>query len=239
MDKDSSEKSDRSAPIVQLWRRAPAFRRVTYLASAASIVGVLALAFNQADTVRSSLPAPVAATSTQVVPRSVNAEVSPPPGPVLERPDPAVPAPSGSPAPRSPANQPAALAASDEDSQLARCHPHLLPGGGAMPQIDVRQMADPGIGHLKVHFWVNGAGVVTRDVVMASNYALPAEQEAELVYTKTLTFSVPQTNECRLRDIELIGDYFEMKSNSGKWATFVKLYPRLSLDADGRVLSRD
>jgi hypothetical protein len=67
----------------------------------------------------------------------------------------------------------------------------------------------------------------------------PAEQEAEPAYTKTLTFSVPQTNECRLREMELIGDYFEMKSNSGKWATFVKLYPRLSFDSDGKVLSRD
>jgi hypothetical protein len=240
LDEDSSEKSDQAAPIARLWRRAPAFRRITYLAGAASIAGVLALAFNQTDTVQPSVSTPVAATPAQVAPPSVSATASlPAPTPVSQKTDPGVTAQTGSTAPAVPAHQPAAIAANDEDSQLARCHPHLLPGGGAMPQIDVSQMADPGIGHLKVHFWVNGAGVVTRDVVTASNFALPSEQEAALAYTKTLTFSVPQTTECRLRQMELVGDYFEMKSNSGKWATFVRLYPRLSFDADGRVLSRD
>jgi hypothetical protein len=239
MDKDSSEKSDQADPIAQLWRRAPAFRRITYLAGSASIVGVLALAFNQTDTVRPSLPAPVAAISAQTVPPSVSPAALPAPQPMSQKTNPGVPAPTGLPAPVVPANQPTTLAGNDEDSQLARCHPHLLPGGGTMPQIDVSQMADPGTGHLKVHFWVNGAGAVTREVLTASNFALPAEQEAELAFTKSLAFSVPQTSECRLREMELIGDYFEMKSNSGKWATMVKLYPRLSFDADGRVLSRD
>jgi|ERR1700733_1511075 len=237
MDKDSSEKSNQAAPIAQLWRRAPAFRRTTYLAGAVSIAGVLALAFSQAD--RPSVPTPVSATSAQVAPQSVSASVQPAPQPVLQRADPNVAVATGLPAPVVQARPAPAPADNDEDAQLARCHPHLLPGGGAMPQIDVSRMADPGIGHLKVHFWVNGAGIVTREVVTASNYALPAEQEAELTYTKSLTFSVPQTTECRLREMELIGDYFEMKSNSGRWATFVRLYPRLSFDADGRVLSRD
>jgi hypothetical protein len=239
MDKDSSEEASQAAPIAQLWRRAPAFRRMTYLAGAVSVMGVLALAFNQTDTVRSSPPAHVAATPAQVVPASTGPTVAPTPQSLSQRADPGVPAPTGAPTPEIPVNQSATIAANEEDSQLARCHPHLLPGGGAMPQIDVSQMADPSIGHLKVHFWVNGAGMVTREVLAASNYALPAEQEAELAFTKSLTFSVPQTSECRLREVELIGDFFEMKGSSGKWATFVKLYPRLSFDADGKVLSRD
>lgn len=238
MDKDSLD-TDQATPIALLWRRAPAFRRITYLAGATSIAAVLALAFNQTESVRSSLPTSVAVTPAQVARPNLSATAPPASQPVLQKTDPGIIAPTGSTVPEVPPSRPAELAASDEDSQLARCHPHLLPGSGAMPQIDVSQMADPSIGHLKVHFWVNGAGLVTRQVVTASNYALPAEQEAELAYTKSLTFSIPQTNECRLREMELIGDYFEMKNNSGKWATIVKLYPRLSFDADGRVVSRD
>jgi hypothetical protein len=30
-----------------------------------------------------------------------------------------------------------------------------------------------------------------------------------------------------------------MKSRSGGWATYVKLYPRLSFDADGGLIRRD
>jgi hypothetical protein len=50
---------------------------------------------------------------------------------------------------------------------------------------------------------------------------------------------VPKTAECRIREMELIGDYFEMRNAAGQWATYVRLYPRLSFDTDGIVRSRE
>jgi hypothetical protein len=126
-----------------------------------------------------------------------------------------------------------------EDAQLARCHPHLIQRSTAMPQVDVSQMADPGLGHIKVHFWVNGAGLVTREVLTAATYATDAERQAELNFTKDLTFTVPNTAESRVRQMELVGDFFEMKGSTGQWDTFVRLYPRLSFDTDGVVRSRE
>jgi len=82
-------------------------------------------------------------------------------------------------------------------------------------------------------------GIVTREVLTGSTYGTAAEQQAEMAYTKGLTFSLPNTVECRIREVGLVGDYFEMKGSSGSWATFVKLYPRLSFDTDGHIIRRD
>ena len=99
-------------------------------------------------------------------------------------------------------------------------------------------MADTSLGHIKVHFWVNGAGLVTRQVLTATSYAPPAERQAHLDFTKGLTFTVPNTAEYRVRELELIGDFFEMNAE-GRWSTFVRLYPQLSFDADGAMRSRE
>jgi hypothetical protein len=100
-------------------------------------------------------------------------------------------------------------------------------------------MADTSLGHIKVHLWVNGAGLVTPQVLTATSDAAPAERQAQLDFTKGLTFTVPNTAGCRVRELELIGDFFEMRNAEGRWSTFVRLYPRLSFDADGVARSRE
>jgi hypothetical protein len=37
--------------------------------------------------------------------------------------------------------------------------------------LDVSQIADTSLGHIKVHFCVNGAGLLTRQVLTATSYA--------------------------------------------------------------------
>ncbi|HEY0747131.1 MAG TPA: hypothetical protein VGD63_10555 [Steroidobacteraceae bacterium] len=104
-----------------------------------------------------------------------------------------------------------------------------------MPPIDVAQMADPSVGHLKVHFWVDGKGLVTRDIVTGANFGSDEERHAAVLYTRDLTFTVPQTPECNSREMEMVADFFVQQSSSGQWATYVRLYPRLSLDGTGAV----
>jgi hypothetical protein len=127
----------------------------------------------------------------------------------------------------------------EEEEAEARCHPHLLNAPASMPQINVGQSTEPSIDHMKIHFWVNGAGRVVREMLTATNFATAAEQQMELEYTRQLTFTVPNTPECASREIELVGDFFENRESSGQWATYVRLYPRFSFTGEGVVASRD
>jgi hypothetical protein len=225
MSGEQNENRDSSAAL-GLWTRAPGFRRITYLAAASSLIAGWAFVFNQSVAVPEA--AKSAAPSVQVEP-AVKATQANPHAPGMQpqtRPD--------------PAPQPVVAAqAKDEDEILARCHPHLIPVRNPVPQIDVSGIQDPSLGHLKVHFWVNGAGVVTREALTGATYSTVQEQQAELAFTKGLTFTVPQTAECRVREIEVIGDYYEMKEEGGKWGTIVKMYPRLSFSPDGALQMRD
>jgi hypothetical protein len=132
-----------------------------------------------------------------------------------------------------------ANAPDDSDEAQARCHPHLLRSVVPMPQIDVSGLADPSIGHIKIHFWVNGAGVVTRDQLTSATFGTPAERQAEVGYLKTLTFSVPKTPECRDREMELIGDVFVSRGATAEWVTLVRLYPRNVFVAPGALRRSD
>lgn len=225
--------------VGELWRRAPAFRRLVYLAATASLAGAIAFSLNSgsATTLEASRGEPAKAEPRPVVPTSSASQEALPLPQKTAQSYASEPIPLPIPKPGV-ADQGAAFAG-DEDAQRARCHPHLIPGSAAMPQIDVSQMPDPSLGHIKVHFWVNGAGLVSREVLTATTYATAAERQAELEFTKGLTFTVPNTAECRVREMELIGDFFEMRNAAGQWATFVKLYPRLSFDTDGVVRSRE
>jgi hypothetical protein len=129
--------------------------------------------------------------------------------------------------------------ARQEELILARCHPAYHAGTVSLPQIDVSQMPDPGAGHLKIRFFVNGSGEVTRAALTSANFASPEEQAAELEFTKRLTFVVPDTAECRTREMELVGDFVAMKGPTGQWATFVRLYPHFSVGSDGMLQTRE
>src|ERR1700683_811675 len=77
-----------------------------------------------------------------------------------------------------------APAIEEEAQTAALCHPHLLNAPASMPQIDVANMTEPGLGHIKVHFWVNGGGTVTREIMTAATFGSAAEQSAEAAYAK-------------------------------------------------------
>jgi hypothetical protein len=128
-----------------------------------------------------------------------------------------------------------AIQASDEEEQiLATCHPHLV-HAPSMPQIDVANVPAPNLGHIKMHFWVNGSGAVTRETVTAATLGTPAEQQAEVAFANQLTFALPNTRECRSREVEVIGDFFEQRAPSGQWSTYVRLYPRLTFGTTGAL----
>ena len=108
-----------------------------------------------------------------------------------------------------------------------------------MPQIDVAQIPAPNLGHIKLHLWVNGAGFVTRELVTAATFGTPAELQAETAFAKELTFVLPDTKECRSREVEVIGDFSERREASGQWATYVRLYPRLIFNNTGSLERAD
>lgn len=155
-----------------------------------------------------------------------------PPAALAPRPDPVTAAP-----PR--LTPPYALVPADDQSAeaQARCHPGLLPSPSPMPQIDVSGLPDPGIGHMKFHFWVDGSGAVTRAELTAATFGTDLERQSELDYLKVLRFGVPPLPECRNRQMELIADFFVKRGASGRFATFARLYPRNVYSASG-VLER-
>jgi hypothetical protein len=53
-----------------------------------------------------------------------------------------------------------------------------------------------------------------------------AIEHAELAYASKLTFAVPQKPECASQEIELIGDFEQRRNASGRWQTYIGVYPR-------------
>jgi hypothetical protein len=137
------------------------------------------------------------------------------------------------------ADQPEAAAdsASTETQILASCAPHLGPNSALVPNFDVSQMPSPAAVHLKVRLWVNGDGFVTQAAFIGTSVVSPEDQEAAMNYTKGLTFVVPGTPECGVRQIELIGTFAEVKGSSGEWSTVFDPQPRYSL-VGTRVVER-
>jgi hypothetical protein len=127
---------------------------------------------------------------------------------------------------------------SNETQILAGCHPHLAPSTTLVPNIDVSEMRNPAAVGMKARFWVNGDGFVTQAFVAGANAYRAADQEAALDYIKILTFSVPNTPECRARKMEVIGNFIESKGSNGEWQTVLDLYPRYYFDGRRVVQSR-
>jgi len=117
---------------------------------------------------------------------------------------------------------------------LADCHPHLT-GNPSVPNFDVGERPNPAAATLKVRFFVNGDGFVTQAFVTGANVVSADDREEALHYVKGLTFSVPNTAECRARQMELIGNFLESRSSTGEWATLFAVHPRYTFDGN-RVL---
>ncbi len=125
---------------------------------------------------------------------------------------------------------------SDQQAQAA-CHPHLANGPDTVPQVDASNVSQPALSHMKIHFWVDGSGNVSRPQMASADFGSPLEQAAELAFVRQLMFAVPDIPDCRQRQIEVIGDVYETDNEAGGWTTLVRLYPRFSFDARGVLKS--
>jgi hypothetical protein len=126
--------------------------------------------------------------------------------------------------------QPVAAPHISEARILAGCHPHLSPEHTSVPDIDVSERPNPAGVIVKARFWVNGDGFVTQAFLAGAYVYTQEEREDALHYIKGLTFMVPNTAECRVRQMELIGSFFEARGSSGDWATVFAVHPRYTLD---------
>ncbi len=118
---------------------------------------------------------------------------------------------------------------------LADCQPHLDSVHESVPNMDMSSYFNPAAVQLKVRFWVNGNGFVTQEFVTGANVVTPADQETELDYVRHLTFQVPDTEGCRSRKLEMIGNFYESRESGNEWSTVFEIRPRYALE-DGRAV---
>jgi hypothetical protein len=148
--------------------------------------------------------------------------------------DPATPAGMATPAATPPVDHRPAPRTS-EQMILAECHPNLSPNTPSVPRFDVSRFPRPSAVSLKVRFWVNGDGFVTKAFMVGGSVNDIQDQEEALHYLKGLTFQVPNTDQCRTREIEIIGEFRESPDTSGEWTTVLEIHPRYA-SVEGRVL---
>jgi hypothetical protein len=129
---------------------------------------------------------------------------------------------------------PGANPQADEREILASCHPHLLSSPASVPQLDVANTPAPNLAHMTMHFWVNNTGVVTREGGFSGNLGNIGEREAAAGYVRQLTFLLPQTPQCKAREVELVADFGERRSGEG-WDTLVRLSPRYDVARTGEL----
>ncbi len=128
-----------------------------------------------------------------------------------------------------------AIPRTSEHMILAECHPDLSPNAGSVPKLDVSRYPKPSAVSLKVRFWVNGDGFVTKAFTVGGSIDDRQDQEEALHYVKSLTFQVPNSDQCRTREIEIIGEFRESAEGPGEWATVLELHPRYA-SVQGKVV---
>jgi len=240
MERDHDEQGA-SAP--SLWKRAPWWRAIA-IGAAITTVGAVALFPHTPNTRTASsatvLPQqPAAPTADTVSTTQPSAQSQSSPGNSPSMPTAALD--NGVAGQGAPGIVPVSSpheSADEEEQAEAMCHPHLL-AGPPTPQVDVVGLPSPNLAHIKIHFWVNGAGRVTREQLTGASYGTPAEQAAELAFVKQLTFSLPNTQACRSREVELISDVFEGRNPAAQWETYARLYPRYSFTNAGVLMRRE
>ena len=119
---------------------------------------------------------------------------------------------------------------------LAGCEPHLREGSTVVPDIEATNRYNMAAVKLKVRFWVNGDGFVTRAFVDGFTVATAADQEAELDFVQHLTFTVPGTQECQNRPLEMRGNFSESRESGGEWATVLEVHPLYAFEGDKVVV---
>jgi hypothetical protein len=113
---------------------------------------------------------------------------------------------------------------------LAACHPHLRLEPTSVPNIEPNDNYNMAGVKLKVRFWVNGDGFVTRSFVIGFTVVSAADQQTELDFVQHLTFTVPGTEECRAQPLEMIGNFSESREAAGEWATVLEIHPLYSFE---------
>jgi hypothetical protein len=121
---------------------------------------------------------------------------------------------------------------------LAACHPHLNQNALSPPDFVLNERINPAAVQLKVRFWVNGDGFVTRAFVIANRVVPQADQGTALDYVQHLSFMVPNTEECQTRQMEMLGNFLESRESGGEWATVFEVHPRYSLEGNRVVQNR-
>jgi hypothetical protein len=53
-----------------------------------------------------------------------------------------------------------------------------------------------------------------------------------LDFVQHLTFSVPDSEECRTRPLEMIANFSESRQSADEWATVMEVHPVYSVDGD-------
>jgi hypothetical protein len=128
-----------------------------------------------------------------------------------------------------------ATAHTSEQMILAQCHPDLSPNTASVPRFDVGRFSRPSAASLKVRFWVNGDGFVTKAFMAGGSINDVQNQDEALHYVKGLIFQVPNLDQCRTREIEILGEFRESADAAGEWTTVLEIHPRFA-SVEGRVL---
>jgi hypothetical protein len=148
--------------------------------------------------------------------------------------DPAAAAATATPATAAPGDR-RAPSRTSEQTILAECHPDLSPNTASVPRFDVSRFPRPSTVSLKVRFWVNGDGFVSKAFYAGGSINDPQDLEEALHYVKGLIFQVPDKDQCRTREIEILGEFRESADAAGEWATVLEIHPRYA-SVEGRVL---
>jgi hypothetical protein len=135
-----------------------------------------------------------------------------------------------------PADHPTArVPPKNERMILAECHPELSANTTSPPTFEVSPRIRPWAATLKVRFWVNNDGFVTKAFILGGTVDRPEDQEAALRYIKGPTFQLPNTDECRSREIEIVGDFRRTADSNGDYVTVLDIHPQYAYQ-DGRLV---
>jgi hypothetical protein len=209
-----------------LWQRAPLWRATVIGASVATVAAFALLAIDHAGK-----SAPAKTPPSPIVTQAHPGEAGwPPAAPAPVKAGGAELTPVATAPALEPALQPAT--AGEEERAQAACHPGLIRAPD-VPSIDTRDIAQPNLAHLRFRFWVSGTGVVVRDRLVGGTLGTEAERLAAQQFLYQTLYSIPDIADCRGREMELVGDFFEARNQSGDWETFVNLHPHLWLDPRG------
>jgi hypothetical protein len=80
--------------------------------------------------------------------------------------------------------------------------------------------------------FVNSDGFVARAFATGFTVATPADQEMELDFVQHLTFAVPNAEECRGKQMEMIGVFTESRNSGNEWATVFEVQPPYPLERE-------